>query len=240
MTRTLLVIVGLGALTSLVCFAIAHALGGPDWERTVWWGRHDRGPAIAADGPEVTRTLAWAGGDSLTVNVGATVDYTQGPETKVTVVGPKGAVDNLRLDGDSFGYDRRMTSRPNLRISVTAPAVEEFTLNGSQTLRIAGYDRPKLEVSIHGSGDVDAKGRTDSLELSIAGSGDANLGAVQVRKAEVNIAGSGDATVAPTESAEVNIAGSGDVTLATRPARLETHIVGSGKIVQPGPAAAAP
>ena len=239
MTRPLLIIIALGFVTSLVCFSMASAMGGMNFRH--WdWDRYDNDDSSASDGPDVTRTIAWTGDDELTVNLLADIEYTQGTDAKILVTGPKGAVDRVVLRGDRLEYTRRVHNGPRLKVVMTAPAVSDFTLNGSQRLNITGFDRSKLEVAIHGSGKVKAAGRANRMEVHIAGSGDADFGQLKTTDAEVDIAGSGDTIIAATGDAEINIAGSGDVTLATRPARVNTHIAGSGRIIQQDPAAAAP
>lgn len=232
MTKFLLLVAGVGFAVCIACFSAVAAMGGLNLSRQSWGWDSRHGPPIHGDGPMTERTLAWKGGDSLTVNVQAEVEYAQGPDATLVITGPKGAVDNLRLDGDTLTYDRRMRSWPRLKIVMIAPGVSEFTLNGSQRLTITGYDQRSLEVSIHGSGDVTAAGRADEVELTIAGSGDADLAWLDARSAQVNVAGSGKAVIAPRDKAEVNIAGSGDVVLTTDPPQVETNIVGSGKIVR--------
>ena len=241
MTRKLLVIAGLGALTCFICLTIAHALGGPELDdaNIGWWGGHERGPAVAGDGPQVTRTMAWTGGDSLTVNVVADVTYTQGPMAKMTVAGPSGAVNNLKLDDGRLTYDRRMRPAPRLKIDVTAPAVSEFNLNGVQKLTIGGYDQPALELNIRGVSRIVATGRTDRMDLAITGVGDADLGALAVGDADVKITGPGRATLAPHGAADIRITGPGSVILTTRPASLDSKVVGPGRIVQQTPSTAA-
>jgi hypothetical protein len=227
MTRPLLLVFAFGLLSSIVFFAIANALV-HGWN----WRAQFRPLPVPTDGPEVSRTLAWPGGDALVVDVDAEVDYTQGTVAKVVVTGPKGAVDHLVLRSRELAYDQGMWGGPRLQVTMVAPDVSKFTLNGSQSLKIDGYDHPTLELAVHGSGDVAAKGRTDRVKLMIAGSGDADLAGVTTGDADVMVAGSGDATVSPRDSAEVLIAGSGDVTLTTHPPQVKSRIAGSGTVIQ--------
>lgn len=248
MTRPLLITVACGYIVALVCFAIAFAIAGPslapwswhgDWSDVPWSWHDRRGPAIEASGPTITRELAWPGGDELQVSVPASVTYTQGPQAKVTVTGPKSAVDHLYIDDGRFRFDRRVRGVRGLDIKVIAPDVREFRLAGSQRLSILAYDHDALEVHMAGSGDVTGEGRARRVEVQIAGSGDIDLGKVAADDAEVHIAGSGATVLSPRSSADIHIAGSGDVTLTTRPPKVETHIAGSGRIVQ-GAGQAAP
>lgn len=119
----------------------------------------------------------------------------------------------------------------NIRIVVTARAIDALVVSGSgdiraETLksaaltariagsgdiRIARLDSPSLVASISGSGDLTVGGSIDSLAASIAGSGNLKTGKLEVKRASVKIAGSGYAKVWARETLAVSIAGSGDV-----------------------------
>jgi hypothetical protein len=233
MTRTLFLVAGCAFVACLVSFAAVLALGPVDWSEWNWDGPRDRGPPVSGDGPTITRELTWPGGEELRVSIPASVAYTQGPTSRISVTGPKGTVDHVYVDDDgALRFDRRIRRAGRMQVVMTAPDVREFVLAGSQRLTIEGYDHDQLEVRIAGSGDAAARGRARSVEAHIAGSGDIDLGGVAAEDAEVHIAGSGKATLSPRRSADIHIAGSGDVILTTRPERLDQHIAGSGRIVQ--------
>jgi hypothetical protein len=82
------------------------------------------------------------------------------------------------------------------------------------------------------SGSATADGKVDTLKVQVMGSGHVNLGRLLARRVEVTIAGSGDVAVAPSDELKVTIMGSGDVHLTTRPAQIERHIMGSGRIIE--------
>jgi len=199
-------------------------------------------------GPDTTRDLVWSGGPSLEINLPAEVSYIQGPAPRVTVTGPKALVDRVTLvDGalrfDTSSSDSRITLRGHglgidtvregLKITVVAPAVTRFVLNGSPSLSLAAYDQPELAVEINGSGDVSAVGKTQALTLAISGSGEASLAGLDANNASVSVSGSGDAEVSAKGAVQVAIAGSGDVTLTTKPASLSSSIDGSGDLHLP-------
>ena len=158
----------------------------------------------------------------------------------MVVSGPKERVDGLRLtagrltfddhDGEHvmFGWGRHTP----LRITVTAPSVRAFDLSSSGDLVIRNYDQPTLTVAISGSGEVEASGRTETVELDISGSGEADFSGLLTRDADVEISGSGEAAVGPTGAARIAISGSGDVDLTRRPASLSQSISGSGDVNQ--------
>lgn len=250
MIRTLLIITGASLVLCIAALAGAAAIGGNDLARHGWtWTFRGHGDGQdetvrfqrADRGPRVTRTLAWDGSDRLDIDVSADVTYVQGDAATVEITGPRDQVEGLRLragrltfnDDDNtsvvmFGW----RNHDRLRITVTAPSVRNFNLSSSGDLSIRDYDQPDLMIRITGSGDVDASGRTDSVELDIHGSGDADLSSLETRDADVEISGSGEAAVGPTGAARITISGSGDVDLTRRPASLIQNVSGSGDVNQ--------
>jgi len=251
MIRTLLIITGASLVLCIAALGGAAALGGNQltregwtWtfrdndfvrtERTVSFERADRGPSV-------TRTIPWDGSDRLEIEVGADVTYIQGDAAAVEVRGPRNQVERLRLSDGRLTYDdgdnvevvmfgRRHSER--LSITVTAPAVRAFDLYSSGELIIRDYDQPDLALNISGSGEVEASGRTETVDLDISGSGEADLSDLLTRDADIDIAGSGEAAVGPTGAARITISGSGDVELTRRPTSLTQHISGSGDVRQ--------
>jgi hypothetical protein len=257
MIRTLLIIAAAGLVLATASLGGAFALGGRDMARHGWeWTFHDKdGDTVSFErddgtrGPDVSRTLEWTGGQTLTIDLSADVDYVQGAAAGVTVTGPAELVEQVRLvdgrlswaDRDGPNHETVVFGRRNggrgiwvhseeVKIVVTAPAINSFNLEGSANLMLRDYDQDTLAVDISGSGEVSATGRTRALEVDISGSGDADLASLVTTDANVAIAGSGDATVAPTGRADITIAGSGDVDLTTRPATLNQDITGSGDV----------
>ncbi|MBO9710634.1 MAG: DUF2807 domain-containing protein [Caulobacter sp.] len=212
------------------------------------------GPGSTTDESEDTsqteRQLAWSGGSSLQVDLPANVTYTQaaaGAAPSVKISGPRALVDRvviedgqlrlkegsgrgvLRIGGHGFDISR---DTDRLEIEVSAPAVRDFTVNGSGDLHLKGYDQPDLVLAINGSGDVEAEGRTKRLELRVSGSGDADASSLETGDAQVEISGSGSAKVAPKGLARIDVAGSGEVSLTSKPSNLETNVAGSGEVRQ--------
>lgn len=259
MIRTLFIIAGAALVLCIVTVGGAVAIGGQDLQRHGWaWTFKDdggetvrfervRGGGTDDLGPNVTRTLAWTGGETLRLDSAVDVEYVQGEANSVVVTGPKGLADRVRLedgrlylgDGDErvvFGWSSgnfsARSERDELKIVVTAPAVKRFEVNGSSDVVIRGYDQPTMALDISGSAEVTASGRTEALDLDISGSGEAALDDLATARAVVDVSGSGDAHIAPTDEAQISISGSGDVGLSTRPARLNSDISGSGDVYQ--------
>lgn len=242
MIRSLVIVFVAALVTSVVCLAGAVALGGPvlmhkgpwswnfDWDgdrRHVWRSGHG--------GAEVQRDFAWAG-TTLEVNAPAEIDYVQaaGP-AKLTIRGPAGELDRVRVENGRISVaDGGFRDWDELRITLSAPDVHAFDLNGANKLRITGYDQPELSVTVSGQADVSAAGKTRTVNVRVSGAGETDLADLKTAGASIEISGAGQATVAPTDWAKVEISGMGDVNLLTKPARLETHVSGAGRIRQPG------
>jgi hypothetical protein len=246
MVRTLLLIAAAGFLVSVVTLSVAVALAGPQAFRHGYaftlgdhgwrWSDHSqrRSDVDHDAGPEATRDFPWSGGSSLNVSVPAEIEYVQadGP-AKVTATGPQGALDDLRVENGRIRYAGDGWHDGKLRLVVTAPAVNDFALDGAETLKISGYHQDKLSVTVSGYGDVHVAGETHDETMTISGAGHADLGGLKARTAHIEIDGSGDTRLAPTDAAEIDISGSGDATLLTSPPKLVSHISGSGQVHQP-------
>lgn len=242
MIRTLSIIAGAGFLVCFACFTAVAALGGVEVVRDGFFipavlERLEEGDRYEPnDTPRVEKTLPWTGAEALTIEVPAEVVYIQGPTPTVTVSGTPRLVDRVRVEGgriffsDEDGTHVSWGNRRRLTVTVTAPKVTRFEVNGSAGVEIRGYDQPTLTIEIAGSGEVEVVGRTTTLDLSISGSGEADLRSLAVTDASIAVAGSGDATVGATGAVEVAIAGSGDVTLTRPPAKLDSDIAGSGDL----------
>lgn len=246
MIRALAIVAVAGFLMSVACITAAVAIGGPDAvARSAWswdwgddWGhgphhfgvwRHEAREA----GPSVQRDFPWSG-DRLEVNAPAEIDYVQaaGP-AKLTISGPRQALDRVRVAGGQITVSGPFPWS-ELHVTLTAPNVNRFVLNGANRLNITGYKQDQLVLGASGHAEIRAQGETKAVSLNVSGAGDADLSDLKTARADVDISGAGSATVGPTEAARVQISGMGDVNLLTRPRQLETHVSGAGRIRQPG------
>ncbi len=256
MIKPLFIIAGAGIVLALGSLAGAAALTGSDLRHNDWtWSlddNHGGGDNFhmrrGAGQPDVTRTLAWAGGDRLQIEVPYDVIYVQGEAPGVVVTGPKDLADRVRIAGDRLTIDddddrsehgyirwsgngiRVWSAGDRLKIRVTAPAVTRFDVVSSADLSIRDYDEPSLNLTLSGSGDVTARGSTRAVQLDVSGSGDADLAALATVDADVRVSGSGDVRVGPTGKATVDLSGSGDVDLTRRATTISSSVSGSGRV----------
>ncbi|MFC7377150.1 GIN domain-containing protein [Brevundimonas sp. GCM10030266] len=255
MMRNLLIITGVGFVLSLVGLGGAAALVGNDVRKHDWtWVVTDDGPGDSSfrfergqAQPDISRTIEWAGGDSLSIDVPGEVSYVQGEQAGIRISGPKEVVDSIRFadgrltmisdDRPERGYVRwsgsgiRVWSETEaLRIVITAPAVNTFEMGDNGTLRVRGYDQPTLTVITQGEAGISVEGRADKATITVNGDGDVNLSRLLLAEATVNVPGRGDVRVGPTERADIDISGQGDVRLTRNPAQVNQTITGWGEV----------
>jgi hypothetical protein len=245
MTRTLLLITGVGLGVSVFCFIVVAAIGGAalhgDWGRS--WRIHDGTIVVGRDfsprpdggGPTETRQIAWSGADTLDVGIPADITFTQAPgPAKLVITGPKGTVDMVEASGSDLDYRDEPENAQRVKIVMTAPDVRSFSLSGDETLAISGYAQDDLSLDVSGTGKITAQGKTRDVKIDVSGDGEADLGKLAAEGARVDISGSGRTTIAPSQRADIDISGSGEVDLASHPAVMHNDISGSGRIVQGG------
>lgn len=241
MIRSLFIIAAAGLVLTIVCLGGAAAIGGREIARDGWRISGDGWSLVqgdfnwdAADEDVVTRQIAWAGGEALSFDLAARIIYAQGETPSISLTGPSEVVERVTFADGRFGLDdgARTGRHSRPRITVVAPAVTRFVLNGSQDLEIRDYDQPTLDLIVSGSGEVEGFGRTETLTVRVDGSGDVDLDSLSAVDAVIEVNGSGDVGAAPTGQADVTIRGSGDVSLATRPQRLNSQVAGSGRVRQ--------
>jgi hypothetical protein len=249
MVRTLIIIIVSGLILSVACFTGAFAVGGREliragepfrtWFHDDWdWDDEDWDSPRPGAGPTVSREIAWAESDRLEIALPADVVFTQAPTARLTVTGPKAAVDRIVIDDGRlhfrdgrrgwFSHGRGNGGLGRIQVTAAAPDTRYFGLFGSPDLTITGYDQDELELEIHGSGDVVASGRTRKLSIDVGGSGVVDSAGLTAQDAVVEMKGSGKVRFAPQARAEVSIAGSGDVVGVGAADKVEIEIKGSG------------
>jgi hypothetical protein len=175
--------------------------------------------------------LPFSAGDSLTIDLPASVHYQPGDKAEAVVSGA--LLDHVRFDGGRLSLDCEpgwFASRPD--ISLSGPAIVDWKVLGSGDLTLSQINQPELRLSIRGSGSVTATGTAQTVGLDISGSGEGRLRNLIAQSARIEIRGSGDAQITAQADADVSISGSGDVELYGHPTMRRSQVRGSGSIVQ--------
>ncbi|MES2255614.1 MAG: DUF2807 domain-containing protein [Pseudomonadota bacterium] len=243
--RTKLAIIAVsGFAVSAVCLGGAFALGG-----------HAIGDAVfgadlmsLADLPRcdsltsataTSRNLRWDGNDGrAAIALPANVHYQAGSGDELVVKGDPDFIAHIRVRDGLVALDCNGNFHlgKNDRVDVTLPGrrtFKSFALLGTGNVQLSGLSQPDVKVSIAGSGDLQADGKTDNLKVDVKGSGNLKLGDLAAKNVDVDIKGSGKAEVSPQDSLNVDLAGSGTIYLRSEPRKIETSIHGSGTIVHP-------
>lgn len=106
----------------------------------------------------------------------------------------------------------------------------DITIEGSGDVE-AGVEVDELSVEVEGSGDVVLTGAADDARFRIEGSGDIEAADLAVVDAEVTIRGSGSVTLQASRTIDVDIAGSGDVRYRGG-AKVTVRDSGSGRVTE--------
>lgn len=147
-------------------------------------------------------------------------------------------------------FDESVSYSEGLKIRVSAPAFDQFTLGGSGTIKVITpirSDKMALDIagsgdifvpqgefntlttSIAGSGGIEIGGTAGILKSEIAGSGDVKGKQLTARELDASIAGSGSVTCDVVEILKAEIAGSGDIFYSGDP-QVDADVSGSGKV----------
>ncbi len=149
----------------------------------------------------------------------------------------------LNVRGPNFGssveYEVTVPTLRAIRVSGSGDVVASDTIAGD-SLQVSILGSGSVEAKVHvgslsvnsmGSGDLAFSGDVDAAEVRIHGSGDLDARGLNGRRAEISISGSGDAKVGEFQDLSANVMGSGDVEYQGNP-RLTTHTPGSGEVTR--------
>ncbi len=85
--------------------------------------------------------------------------------------------------------------REPLQVELVLPAIDHLTVHGSGESTVNGFSGDKMDVQVHGSGNVIFNGRFRDIAAAVHGSGDLELNGGNSDKVAVQLAGSGQMTV---------------------------------------------
>jgi hypothetical protein len=223
----------IGLSVGIASLALAVMIGGNSvrdlWDRANF-NRQACGDNTGPTGAPSERRLAWSGGDTIEIAVPATIRLRIGEGDDIVVRGSPGTISHVGVRENRLVLDCRwQTSSRNIEIGLPGKAFRHIGLSGSTKLELENLSQPELDLRINGSGNVQAQGTVGRLSLKVSGSGKARFADVAMKSLILKITGSGDVEAAPREEADVSIAGSG---VLRRPAKLNTDISGSGRVLQ--------
>jgi hypothetical protein len=138
-------------------------------------------------------------------------------------------VRNGRLD---IYFSRNTRDVDDLEVTVHMPALEEISLSGSGDIDANDtLEGQKLRLDVSGSGSIDLNAALfNEIHTNVSGSGDIDVSGL-ADHLEAHVSGSGkvDALDCPVKTAEVHISGSGQVYCRVSD-ELKARISGSGTV----------
>ncbi len=205
----------------------------------------DGGRYSSTAGEPGTREIAWNGSNRLEVNIPAEIDYTQGPDAKVTATGPKNLIEQITVTDGAINYANkwawnRRNSNSGVHLTIQTPAVNRFELNGAAKMNISGYKQDSMDLEINGAAKVNASGQANRLHMELNGASSAEMGSLVNDDADVELNGASSVTMNPRLSARVEINGVGHAHFLTHPAKMEQDIHGIGSITYDTDSSATP
>jgi len=163
------------------------------------------------------------------------VDVRFGPTRSVVIAADDNILPLLssRVVGGTLKFESRGSYRMRgpIRVWITTPRLDEFKTVGSGNVVIHDVNSSSLKLSLHGSGDIQANGRTQQLDLALMGSGRARLADLLATDVSAGVFGSGDAIIRATGKLDAQMFGSGSLRYLGNPKSMRSSHFGSGRIV---------
>ena len=197
--------------------------------------------SIKASGDVITKSFDFKDFDTIEINGGADVTFTQAEAYDVTVKAQESVFDWLdyKVEGTKLilqTIDKKSIRADVFEISVSAPELNKVVVNGASDLNINGLRIDgDLDVQVNGAGDLDFDQiACDSFTVQVNGAADAKLSSIDIRKKlKVQVNGAGDVDIdgnAQDVSLDVNGAGDIDATKLQVAGEVKQHKAGIATI----------
>jgi putative autotransporter adhesin-like protein len=217
----LLALIALGsALAAAGCFAGMYAVV----------GANDSGSTEI-----ITREIPWDGSTRLGPTLPSVTRYIQAPGPgKIIARGPHRSVSTLRVTNGRIG-DTLLHTGAVIELTITAPNIASFTVEGDSTLTIENFDQPTLTLSATGGAQVTASGRAGNVSVAMEGETIANLSRLDTISLTGALSGLSTVIAAPTQTLDLAIGGGAYAILLTHPPDLHTDITENGRLIDASP-----
>lgn len=209
---------------------------------------------INGEGPIQSETRTASGFNGIDLEIGADVEVTVGENYFVEISAQQNLLPVLKTSLENGALriycDDNVNSKEPIKIRVTAPAFDHFSIGGSGKIQVQNSLRAEkmafniggsgeiqcpqgefslLTIGISGNGDVVMGGKTNDMRIDISGSGDVNAKALTTNTLKVSISGSGTVKADVTTQLDASISGSGDVLYSGSP-HINSSVSGSGTV----------
>ncbi|MFB9240448.1 DUF2807 domain-containing protein [Massilia antarctica] len=174
------------------------------------------------------------------VELGGPIDMTlrQGAMASLTVRGEQRLLGNIETmsEGATLHIETKgmlLHHKQPLQVVLVLPAIDKLRILGSGDSTVNGFSGDKIDLQLHGSGNVKFNGRFREVDAGLQGSGDIELNGGNCDQVDVNVAGSGGMTVVgAAKRFKVVQTGSGDLDAEHLSADAVTvELTGSGNAI---------
>ncbi|MDM5181146.1 DUF2807 domain-containing protein [Massilia sp. DJPM01] len=192
------------------------------------------------EGRVVASEARHVGNDVTSVELGGPIDMTlrQGAVSSLTVRGEQRLLGNIETisEGGTLHIETKgmlLHHKQPLQVVLVLPAIDNVRIQGSGDSTINGFSGDKIDLQLHGSGNVKFNGRFREVEAGLQGSGDIELNGGNCDQVDVNVAGSGSMTVVGAAKRFKTVqTGSGDLDAEHLSADTVTvELTGSGSAI---------
>jgi hypothetical protein len=142
---------------------------------------------------------------------------TQGPTASMKVRGEQRSLANIETiqDGRDLHIGTKgmlLNPKHRLQVELVLPMLEELTVRSSGDTKVSGFSGDRLELRLHGSGNVNFSGRYRNLIAGAHGSGNLHLNAGSSEHVELELVGSGEIKSSGScKTLDAQLTGSGDL-----------------------------
>jgi hypothetical protein len=184
------------------------------------------------------------GGETRKIDAMATVvdlngpidlTLTQGPVASLKVRGEQRSLANIETiqDGRDLHIGTKgmlLNPRHRLQVELVLPSLEELVVRSSGDTKVSGFNGEKLELQLHGSGNVNFNGRYREMTAGAHGSGTLNLNAGSSETVALEMVGSGQITASGScKELTADLTGSGDLNARNLSSdKVTVNLKGSG------------
>jgi hypothetical protein len=163
------------------------------------------------------------------------LNLTQGPSASLKVRGEQRSLANIETiqDGRDLHIGTKgmlLNPRHRLQVDLVLPSLEELAVHSSGDTKVSGFNGEKMELQLHGSGNVNFNGRYRHLSAAAYGSGHMTLNTGSSEHVELQMVGSGQITSSGScKKLDAELSGSGDLDARHLSADSVTaNLVGAG------------
>lgn len=125
---------------------------------------------------------------------------------------------------------RSICTESDLSVIIEVPDIEKIESEGANDINITGIDNQLLELSVDGSGDIAAAGKTALFKASLSGATDLEANQLIAQSVVISIEGAGDAEVHAAQKLQASVDGAGSITYSGNPKEVVRKIDGAGDI----------